>query len=208
MCYRYKSDAPKNQLEGVLNRKLVTRPEYIPGERNGFEHPLAPVITNLHPDHIQMFTWGLLPHWAKDRNFPANTLNARVESLLEKPSYRDSVGNRCLIPATSFTEWQWLDPKGKKKQKWQIWEQGSKIFCFAGLYSIWTDPATGEELPTYTIIMREAEGIMREIHNSALRMPMVVPPSEYNTWLDGSLALATPPELEARKDSLEELTLF
>jgi putative SOS response-associated peptidase YedK len=64
--------------------------------------------------------WGLLPTWARDRTFQKNTLNAKLEALEEKASFRSCVHKRCLIPAESFVEWQWLDPKGKVKQNYRI----------------------------------------------------------------------------------------
>ncbi|GAB3219265.1 SOS response-associated peptidase [Algoriphagus aestuariicola] len=165
----------------------------------GFAHPRLDVLTNDFEKPIAKMEWGLLPHWSKDKSFQKNTLNARLETLEEKPSFRSYTGNRCLIPAESFVEWQWLDPKGKTKQKYRIREKGEPWFTFAGIYSNWTDPDTGEIIPTFSIVTREAEGIMREIHNTKLRMPMLVSRTERDLWLAGELDVATPPELEAEK---------
>lgn len=169
------------------------KPNYL----NGFAHPKLPIMSDDPKQPIQEMEWGLLPHWAKDKKFQKNTLNARIETLEEKPSFRSYTGNRCLIPAESFVEWQWLDPKGKQKQKYRIRVKDENWFSFAGLYSVWTDPVTDEEIPTFTIITREAEGIMREIHNNKMRMPMIVNPEERDLWLAGEIDVAQAPELEA-----------
>lgn len=165
----------------------------------GFEHPKVHVVSNSKTEPIQAMEWGLQPFWAKTKSIKANTLNARVETLAEKPSFKSSLKNRCLIPSTGFIEWKWLDPKGKTKQKYRVQVAGESGFFFAGLYSNWTDRQTGEVIPTFTMITREAEGIMREIHNSKLRMPMIVKPDQWDAWLDCTIDLPDPPELEAEK---------
>lgn len=176
----------------------------------GFKHPEVVVITNSDSKPIQSMEWGLMPAWAKDRSFQKEnkTLNARVETLSVRPSFKGSLQNRCLIPASSFFEWQWLDPKGKQKQKWEVTVAGADGFCFAGLYNHWTDRVTGEIVPTFTLITREALGIMREIHNSKLRMPMIVQPEQWDDWLNGKIEVVDPPELEGKKDPPDHLTLF
>jgi putative SOS response-associated peptidase YedK len=154
-------------------------------EFNGFTHPKTPAIANDQPDRIRMFEWGLLPSWAKDKSLQNNTLNARIETLHEKPSFRSVLTNRCLIPANGFYEWQWLDPEGKKKQKYLITVEDEEAFAFAGLWNAWTDRLTGEIIETYTIITRPANGLMARIHNSKLRMPWILPHSEESDWLAG-----------------------
>src|SRR5690606_7300499 len=90
---------------------------------------------------------------------------ARIETLEEKPSFRNSIKNRCLIPATNFYEWKWLDEKGKKKEKFNIGTD-EELFAFAGLYSVWNNPQNGQQMLTYTILTTEANGLMAEIHNN------------------------------------------
>ena len=201
MCYHYQ-DRNRNWLRkikpGEAIAESIQRDSY-ESLKVGFAHPEVSIITNSQSTPIQTAVWGLLPFWAKDRSFQKNTLNARVETLAEKPSFKASVKNRCLIPANSFIEWQWLDPKGKQKQKYEVSVAGAEGFCFAGLWSHWTDRATGEIVPTWTMITREAEGIMREIHNSKLRMPMIVKPEQWDAWLNCEIDVVDPPELEAEK---------
>lgn len=150
---------------------------------NGFTFPFLPVITNSKPDVIEFFQWGLLPAWAKDRDFRKNTLNARLESIHEKPSFKNSLQMRCLVPANSFTEWHWNDPKGKSKDKYLLNFDDVPIFSFAGLYSFWTDKSTGEIVPSFTIITTEANELMSFVHNNKKRMPVILDSKHEREWL-------------------------
>jgi putative SOS response-associated peptidase YedK len=127
--------------------------------------------------------WGLLPHWAKDKEIRKNTLNARIETIAEKPSFRQVVHQRCLVLVDGFYEWQWLDPAGKLKQKYEIGLPNHEAFALGGLWSQWTDKETGELLTTYAILTTEAKGLMAEIHNSKHRMPLIIAPGQENAWL-------------------------
>ena len=73
---------------------------------NGFQHPQTPVITNLSPQRLQNFSWGIIPHWSRDHKIRKYTLNAKLETINEKPSFRTA--KRCLVLADGFFEWQWL----------------------------------------------------------------------------------------------------
>jgi putative SOS response-associated peptidase YedK len=152
---------------------------------NGFTFPHTPVITNKESDLIQEFYWGLIPSWAKEESIRAYTLNARIETIKEKPSFKGSVNNRCLIIADGFYEWQWLDKKGTKKQKYQLTIPNDEVFAFAGLYSNWVDKSTGEIRNTYTIVTTEANALMSEIHNNKKRMPIILSPEREQIWLSG-----------------------
>lgn len=154
-------------------------------EFSAFVHPKMPVIASNKPDTLQFFEWGLLPSWAKDKSLQNNTLNARVETLHEKPSFKNVLNNRCLIPADGFYEWQWLDAKGKNKQKYLLTVDDEELFAFAGLWSAWADCSTGELLETYTIITRPANELMAKIHNSKQRMPWILPRKDETNWLLG-----------------------
>lgn len=184
MCFSYKLS--KEQIERI-NKKLEGIEELFKDDIktiqfNAFTHPQAPVITNDAPDKVQLLQWGLLPHWAKDKTIQNSTLNARIETIHEKPSFRDCVNQRCLIPADGFYEWQWLDEKGKNKQKYHIHIPDEELFYFAGLWSKWTDKQTGELLKTYTILTSEANPLMAETHNTKKRMPIIV--QDEKEWLE------------------------
>lgn len=149
------------------NPELFTGSEII----NGFSFPLNPVITNEDPNSIKLFNWGLIPNWSRDKEIRKNTLNARVETIQEKASFKNCVQNRCLILADGFYEWQWQDELGKKKQKYLIHLPNNEAFAFAGIYSKWVDKQTGELVNTYSMVTTEAKGLMLEIHNSKKGCP-------------------------------------
>ncbi|MCF8362368.1 MAG: SOS response-associated peptidase [Prolixibacteraceae bacterium] len=150
---------------------------------NGFEFPRTPVITNDNAGEIQHLQWGLIPHWAKNDDIKKYTLNAKIETLGEKPSFRNSINKRCLVIADGFFEWQWLDPKGKRKQKYLLTLPGEELYAYAGIWSEWVSTQTGEVVRTYSIVTTEAQGIMREIHNSKKRMPVILTPENESLWL-------------------------
>jgi len=186
MCFFSRLTLSVAELKSRFQADFDPQTPYEPKtELNGFAHPLTPVITNDQPNKFQNFQWGLLPSWARDRSIQNSTLNARMETLHEKASFKGSLQNRCLIPANGFYEWQWLDPQGKRKQKYLITMENEEAFAFAGLWNVWTDRSTGEILQTYTIITRPATGLMARIHNSKLRMPWILPRLNEKDWLAG-----------------------
>ena len=169
--------ATRIKKEWDINGDLIT------GNFNGFEHPTTSVLTATNLKQILSMEWGLLPHWAKDRSFQKSTLNAKWETCKSKPSFKEA--HRCLILADSFFEWQWLDLKGKYKQKFELTLSNHCPFAFAGLYDEWWNPQAKHKLFSYAIITTEAQGIMREIHNSKLRMPIIVHREDHKAWLQG-----------------------
>lgn len=185
MCFHYQQSQTREEIEKRFRAKFEVGANYMPAIYNGFMHPQTPVITNKNPDLIQLFHWGLIPNWAKDISIRKQTLNARIETIHEKPSFRGSVMNRCLIPADGFFEWQWLDEKGKNKQKFLITSVNNTLFSFAGLYSQWVDRATGEIMNTFTILTTEANELMAEIHNTKKRMPVILNSEVETDWLLG-----------------------
>lgn len=185
MCFHSKQSKDAQTLQNRFNAK-IERPElFTTGDKNGFEHPYCAIITNDRQEIIQMAQWGLLPDWAKDKQLQNSTLNARFESISEKPAFRNSVSKRCLIPADGFYEWQWLDPKGKHKKKYLVHLPNDSLFAFAGLWNCWRDNNTGETFHTYTILTTEANELMSVIHNSKKRMPVILHPDAEKTWLNG-----------------------
>src|SRR5690606_19415339 len=106
------------EIENTFDARFVEPEGYVPREEiNAFDFQKNPVITDENRGEIELFHWGLIPFWAKDESIKKMTLNARIETLPQKPAFRDSVSNRCLVLANAFFEWQWLDAKGKSKQK-------------------------------------------------------------------------------------------
>ena len=95
------------------------------------------------------------------------------------------INNRCLVISDGFYEWQWLDSKGTKKQKYLLTSKTNDLFAFAGLYSDWIDKSTGELRNTYTIVTTVANALMSEIHNHKKRMPIILSPERESLWLAG-----------------------
>ncbi|MBL7705848.1 MAG: SOS response-associated peptidase [Taibaiella sp.] len=174
MCYYLKVAATAKKLAEQYNKEINV--DFTPGDFNGFEHPLTPVIANAQPEAIQLAQWGLVPHWA-DRSFEArNTLNARIETLTDKASFSPYLSNRCLVLVSGFYEWQWLDKQGKRKQKYYI-TGASETFALAGLWSVY------DRQLTYSIVTTAANPQMAVIHNSKERMPVVLSGTQEADWL-------------------------
>lgn len=191
MCYHYKNTAEVPKIESTFKVTFNRQWKALPAYANGFSRPVMPVITNEAPHSISALQWGLIPNWVKDtkqaNEMAAMCLNAKIETVEEKPSFRESAKHkRCVIPATSFYEWKWLDSKGKSKQKFEISVEGEELFAFGGLWSDWTNKATGEVIQTFSIVTTTANALMEEIHNIKKRMPLMLKPSEVGAWLDYS----------------------
>jgi len=125
--------------------------------------------------------WGLIPHWAKDRRIAYKMINARAETVAEKPAYRNAFRcRRCLIPATGFYEWQ---PAEDGKQPYNITLKDGGLMAFAGLWESWTGP-DGARIDSCTIIVTEANAGIRPIHD---RMPVILNPADYALWLNPAI---------------------
>jgi len=128
--------------------------------------------------------WGLLPHWAKDAKLALKMINARAETLTEKPAYRGLLSrHRCLIPADGFYEWT-LASDGKK-QPIHFHLPGHELFAFAGLWTSWTDEAAGEIIESCTIITTRPNALVAPVHD---RMPVILPAAAESVWLDPSVS--------------------
>ena len=154
--------------------------------------------------------WPLVPFWAGPVIPKYSTANARSETMMTAASYRGpwKSGQRCLIPATGFYEWQIIE-KGKPKQPWHIFHTNQPIMSFAGLWERGRNTA-GDTYESCTIVTTEANKMMSEIHNSNKRMPVIVDPENRDTWLsddnDAALGLVRPYE-EDRLDAYPISTL-
>lgn len=186
MCYRTKLNSRIEDIEKTFEASFTEPELYVPQEEiNGFDFSETPVIADHSPGEILFLHWGLIPFWAKNDHIKKSTLNAKIETLTEKPAFRDAVNNRCLVIADGYYEWQWLDEKGKRKQKFLITSAESDIFAFAGIYSTWKDPQSGEPLTSYSILTTEANELMSRIHNNKKRMPVMLKSRDHRGWLEG-----------------------
>ncbi len=140
------------------------------------------VLPNNGTDQADFFVWGLIPSWAKDPTIGSRMINARAETLIEKPSFRSAYRYcRCLIFADGFFEWQ-ARPGAKDKIPYFIKLKSGQPFVFAGLWEHWQSP-DGSVIKSATIITTEPNKLMAEIHN---RMPVILPHDAYAQWLDSS----------------------
>ena len=140
---------------------------------------------------LRVFTWGLIPSWAKDPAIGSRMINARMETVAEKPSFRRAfAARRCLLPADGYFEWYPTSEHtlaGKpKKQPFFIHPKDGSSLAMAGLYEIWRDQAIAEDEPgafrwTCTVLTTEAEDSLGHIHD---RMPLMVEPDRWSSWLD------------------------
>ena len=150
-----------------------------------FDYPKTPIITNSEPHKTSLFNWGLIPSWSKDTSIRPYTLNARIETLSSKPSFKEYIQNRCLIVADGFYEWKWLNKSGTKKEKYLISTPKEELFAIAGIYTSWTG-LDGVVIQSYSMITTQANDLMSEIHNTKKRMPVILNPADEKSWLDGA----------------------
>jgi putative SOS response-associated peptidase YedK len=187
MCGRYTLKATAEDLTQRFDVPIA--------EANQFEKPrfnvapgqFNPVITNDGSNHLELMKWGLVPSWSKEPKMAFSTINARSETLLEKPTYRKPFRTqRCLIPATGFYEWHESESNVKRPPKTPYYfylkdgKEEDVIFSFAGLYDIWRNKE-GEELRSYTLVNTAANSLMERIHP---RMPVILPREAEKIWLD------------------------
>lgn len=185
MCYYVDAKLTKKQIKDDFGVGY-NGPDYEGSSFvNGFAHPNIPIILDDNPDEAILGNWGIIPPWAKNRDGQKMTLNARIETIGEKSSFKASVNKRCLVLVNGFYEWKWLDAKGKEKEKYYIQlDNGDEAFALGGIYNVWTDKETGEQLTSFSIVTTEANELMAEIHNTKHRMPMVLDKAIQEAWLD------------------------
>jgi len=143
---------------------------------------ILPVILNSDTTHFNALRWGFIPFWAKDINISYKMINARIDTLLEKRSFKNAVAEkRCIVPSDGFYEWK-KTPDGK--QPFRIVRKDRGLFAYAGLWSRWTSPE-GHEVLSFTIITQAPNDTLAEIHD---RMPAMLLPDQEESWLDDNLS--------------------
>lgn len=130
---------------------------------------------------LEIGSWGLVPSWSKDTSRSGNNINARIESINEKPSFKSAFkSRRCLVPANGYYEWSTKLGDFKQKQPFFISSQKDVILPMAGIYEKWANPQTKQQLVSISIITCESRGQIAEIHH---RMPMIIPRAFWASWL-------------------------
>jgi len=177
MCGRYAFFSPAEAVKRTFALDLL--PELKPRYNIAPTQSVAALrVVEEGRRSLVMLHWGLVPHWAKERAIGNRMINARSETLAEKPAYRDAFRRRrCLVLADGWYEWQ-AAPGGK--QPWFVRLRDPRPIAFAGLWERWKDPA-GELLESCSIVTCDASESIRKVHD---RMPVVLPGESWDRWMD------------------------
>jgi len=184
MCGRYSITTSTEAMRRLF--QFDDRPNLQP-RYNLAPTQMAPVVRERDgARHLDMLRWGLLPKWSKDASGAAKMINARSETIAEKPAYREAFRERrCLVPADGFYEWQ---VRGKTKQPYRISLADGGTFAFAGLWESWADPNDGGAIvETFTVATTVAAGSIAHIHH---RMPVILESGDYQAWLTADIEAA------------------
>lgn len=174
MCGRFSQSKSKQDIKKRFSVKKVND-AFVP-MFNIAPDMGVPVILNTVPDEVTLARWGLLPSWAKEEKSKYSMINARAETLFEKPAYKRLIKNhRCLIIADSFYEWKKV---GAKKQPYRIMLKDEGLFAFAGLWDLWEKGDNA--ILSCTIITTGPNEMIGEIHD---RMPVILPREHEKDWL-------------------------
>lgn len=218
MCGRYAT----SKASGDLSREFDVDPAHavadLEADYNVAPTKQVPVVLSRPPRgeqqaspqrQLRLLKWGLVPSWAKDPAIGNKMINARMETIADKPSFRKAFATRrALVPADGYYEWYATDqvgPRGKPvKQPFFIRPKDGGVLAMAGLYELWRDKVADDWLWTFTVITTSAEDTLGHIHD---RMPVLVEPERYDEWLDprisdpeqllGLLVPAAPGKLDA-----------
>jgi putative SOS response-associated peptidase YedK len=186
MCGRFTLTLDTKQLRDAMPWLAI--PEGLQPRFNIAPTQPVAVVPNDGKSRLDFFSWGLIPSWAKDPQIGSRLINARAETLAEKPSFRSAYRRRrCLILTDGFYEWKQV-PGRKSKIPMYIRMQDGSPFAFAGLWENWQSP-DGSEILSCTIITTQPNAAVQDIHN---RMPVILPSENYGFWL-------TPDELAPQK---------
>jgi putative SOS response-associated peptidase YedK len=176
MCGRYAITTAPEALRALFG--YVEEPDFPPRFNVAPSQPI-PVVRLLEGKRsFALLRWGLIPSWVKDPRAFSLLVNARGESVLDKPAFRNGMKRRrCLIPADGFYEWR---QDGERKRPFFVRPRDGKPVAFAGLWEAWMGP-NGEEMETVCIVTTAANRTLRAIHD---RMPVVIAPDAFDMWLD------------------------
>lgn len=180
MCGRFTLTADINTLQETF--PWVTIPSGMAPRFNIAPSQPVAVVANDGANKLDFFVWGLIPSWAKDPSIGSRMINARAETLAEKPSFRNAFRRRrCLVLADGFFEWQKIQEPGNRLRKQPMYLQlaDGRPFAFAGLWESWNSP-DGSNILSCAIITTQPNELMASIHD---RMPVILPEESYRDWL-------------------------
>ncbi|MBC7595936.1 MAG: SOS response-associated peptidase [Kineosporiaceae bacterium] len=207
MCGRYATTLTSASLNiefeiDVANSFAELEPDYPPPDYPAPDYPapdynvaptkMAPIVVQRRakddvPEHreLMLARWGLIPSWAKDPSIGSRMINARAETVAEKPSFRKAFATRrALVPADGYYEWyagQGTPQNRTGKQPFYITPRDRSVMAMAGLYEFWKDPGTEQWVISFTILTTTAEDTLGHLHD---RMPLIVERDGYAEWLD------------------------
>jgi putative SOS response-associated peptidase YedK len=176
MCGRYAVTSAPEAIRALFG--YAEQPNFPPRYNIAPTQPIGIVRLVEGKRQFALVRWGLLPSWVKDPRSFSLLVNARGESLADKPAFKAAMKyRRCLVPADGFYEWK---ATGTRKQPYYVHAKSGQPLAFAGLWETWTGP-NGEEMETAAIVTTRVNRALADIHD---RMPVVVSPDAFNLWLD------------------------
>ena len=177
MCGRYQLSLPLQDVEAHFNARRVSGPPFS-GRYNIAPTQTIPVVRPSDGQReLVPLRWGLVPHWAQNAESAARMINARSETVAEKPSFRDAFRHaRCLVPSTGFYEWK---QSGRGKTPYLIQVRDTSVYGMAGIWSRWRGPEG--PLETFSVLTTKAAPSIADVHE---RMPVILHPDHYGHWLD------------------------
>jgi len=183
MCGRFTSLLSPELLAVIREIFNIQPPEKVEPRYNIAPTQQVWVIRNDgEHNRLDLMKWGLIPSWAKDPKIGNSLINARSETVHEKPSFRHAIKyNRCIIPANGFFEWL---HEGDKKLPSYIHMADNSLMAFAGLWEHWKEPEEENVLETFTILTTSANDLVKPLHD---RMPVILHPADYQLWLNKSM---------------------
>jgi len=183
MCGRFTLITEPERLKEVFDISDISNYQFAPQYNIAPTQMVATILYSSETEkrQCQLLRWGLIPSWAKDSKMGARMINARAETLAEKPSFRSAFKRRrCLVLADGFYEWEQLETK---KQPYYFQLQDKQPFAFAGLWEEWQS-SEDKKIASCTIITTDANELLQPIHN---RMPVILQQPDYEKWLDPQL---------------------
>ncbi|WP_342434122.1 SOS response-associated peptidase [Neobacillus sp. FSL H8-0543] len=183
MCGRFTLTATIDELLDRFDvESFLQDEEYFPSYNVAPSQSVIAVINNGKENRMGFLRWGLIPPWAKDMSIGYKMINARSETLTEKPSFKNAYQKkRCIIVADSFYEWKRIDSKTKIPMRIKL--KSDDLFAMAGLWEKWKSPE-GKDIFSCSVITTSANEMVKDIHD---RMPVILNPKDERTWLDPSL---------------------
>jgi len=193
MCGRFTLNTTGREIavQFDLETELEVRARYNIAPTD--DSPIVRIPDMAAPREASFLRWGLVPFWADDPSIGNRMINARAETVPDKPAYRAAFEKRrCIVPASGFYEWK---PADGGKQPYYIRRADEQLLGLAGLWERWTDDHSGEVVESFTILTGEPNELVADVHD---RMPVILRPEDYDFWLDPAMK---------DKEALHELVL-